>query len=118
MCASWGDSNQDVEAEVAAGRLLPDFVHLFAGRTINIPPLRNRPSEILPFARALLVELAGDVGRPVPQISSEAGVALESYDWPGNVRRLWMTMARALVLCTSDRIEPSHLGLPPSETRR
>jgi DNA-binding NtrC family response regulator len=112
-----GDTNQDVEAEVARGHLLPDFVQLFAGRIIHIPPLRKRPSEILPYARAFLMELAGKVGRPVPEISPEAVLALESYEWPGNVRRLRMVIERALVLCTSDRIELSHLGLPQPDTR-
>jgi DNA-binding NtrC family response regulator len=113
-----GDSNQDVEAQLAAGRLVPDFVNLFAGRVIHIPPLRKTPSEILSYASAFLAELCEEARRAVPEITPEAASALDSYGWPGNVRQLRMIIERALILCTSHRIERQHLGLRRPVTGR
>jgi DNA-binding NtrC family response regulator len=106
-----GDTNRDVNSEVERGCLLPDFLQLFAGRVIHIPPLRQRPSEILPYARAFITELATEMKRSIPEMSPEVARALESYGWSSNVRSLWCVIARALILCPSNRIDPEHLGL-------
>jgi two-component system response regulator AtoC len=113
-----GDTNRDVQAEMARGRLLPEFVQLFAGRIIHIPPLRHRPAEILPYARVFIAELATELQRSIPEIGPEAARQLESHSWPGNVRKLRLIMWRALVLSQSGRIEPEHLWPPRSKATR
>ena len=69
------------------------------GFTLVVPPLRDRPNEILPFAEHFARTTAAEQGRPAPTLSDSARDALTGYAWPGNVRELRNAIERALVLC-------------------
>jgi two-component system response regulator AtoC len=107
-------THRDLQAEIAAGRFRKDLYFRLNGITLQVPPLRDRPSEILPLARMFLGRLSGQLGRArAPELSEEAEDLLVSYAWPGNIRELRNMMERALVLCGDGPIESEHL---PVET--
>jgi DNA-binding NtrC family response regulator len=78
---------------------------------IAIPPLRDRKSDVLPFAEAFLQDIARSFGRPLPGLTADARRALLEYSWPGNVRELRNALERAAILCEGGLIAPQHLLL-------
>ncbi|HSD88656.1 MAG TPA: sigma 54-interacting transcriptional regulator [Kofleriaceae bacterium] len=112
-------THRDLDAEARAGRFRQDLLFRICGFTIAIPPLRDRPIEIVPLAEHFAKIAAAEHGRPAPGIGPDARAALVSYGWPGNVRELRNAIERALVLCDDtisavdlpDRLHPG--GRPP-----
>ena len=80
-------SNANLEEAVVKGTFRSDLYYRFAVITIDIPPLRKRPDDIIPLARHFIRAERGGTAS-VPEISADAAKALMSYDWPGNVREL------------------------------
>jgi DNA-binding NtrC family response regulator len=73
---------------VARGQFRADLAERFEGRTIRIPALRERPSDVLLLAEHFLNEFARCAGRPVVRCGDATKQFLTSYRWPGNVREL------------------------------
>jgi DNA-binding NtrC family response regulator len=92
-------THRDLEAEVRDGRFRQDLLFRIGGFTLAIPPLRDRPTEIIPLAEHFARAAAAEVGRPVPALDDDARAALYAYAWPGNVRELKNAIERALVVC-------------------
>jgi DNA-binding NtrC family response regulator len=90
-------TNKRLEEEVEAGRFRADLYFRLKVVEIHIPPLRERPEDILPLARHLLTVKAGKLGLRKPSMEEEAEEALRSYSWPGNVRELENEIVQALV---------------------
>ncbi|MCM2319600.1 MAG: sigma-54-dependent transcriptional regulator [Pseudomonas sp.] len=86
--------------------------YLDDGRLL-LPPLRERPGDILPMAGYFLGMHAQRLGLPAPLLSPEAQQLLENYRWPGNTRELESVIHFALLVC-GESIEPEHLELPAS----
>jgi len=83
---------------------------------IDIPPLRQRPTDILWLAQQFIVQNAQHVGRKeVPKIASEVKQAMLEYSWPGNVRELKNAIDRACIFCDGDQLTTDLLGLPGAE---
>jgi two-component system, NtrC family, response regulator AtoC len=101
-------THRDLDGEVRAGRFRQDLMYRIAGFTLVVPPLRDRPSEVLPLAEHFARTAAAEQGRPAPAIADDARDALAAYGWPGNVRELKNAIERALVLCT-DQITAADL---------
>jgi len=91
-------TNRNVELEVRAGRFREDLYYRLNTLEVTLPPLRERPEDLLPLAQAFLVALAREMRRPVPALSDEAKKLLLGYRWPGNVRELRNTLERAMIL--------------------
>jgi DNA-binding NtrC family response regulator len=91
-------TNRDLEQEVKQGRFREDLYYRLAVFTIFVPPLRDRPGDILPLAGRFARGFAAELGHPVPHFTADARAALESYTWPGNVRELRNAVERAVVL--------------------
>jgi two-component system response regulator FlrC len=104
-------SNRDLREEVAAGRFREDLFYRLNVVRIHIPPLRQRPSDILPLARRLLAQHAG--ARKAPSLTRESECVLTARQWPGNVRELENVMQRALILHTGATIRPADLRFEP-----
>ncbi|MBC7161553.1 MAG: sigma-54-dependent Fis family transcriptional regulator [Immundisolibacter sp.] len=101
-------SNRDLAAEVAAGRFREDLYYRLAVFPLHIPPLRERPADILPLARRLLAR-HWRRPTPAPVLADAAASALVGYPWPGNVRELDNMIQRALILADAGAIEAAHL---------
>jgi DNA-binding NtrC family response regulator len=104
-------THRDLEVEIAAGRFRQDLYYRLNGITLNVPPLRERRSEILPLVRSFVAQFAREIDRAAPDISPEAARLLEAYPWRGNVREVRNVVERALLLCEGSEILPEHLPL-------
>jgi two-component system, NtrC family, response regulator AtoC len=107
VCAT----NRDLEAEIRAGRFRRDLYYRLNGISLTIPPLRERREEIVPLAQRFL-ELASRATRGdalAGGFGPDALAALESYDWPGNIRELRNVVARATLLADGAVISRRHL---------
>jgi len=97
-------TNRNLEAEVAAGSFRRDLFFRLNSITIEIPPLRQRVSEIEPLARRFASLAAQRLRLPSPEIDADVLVKLRRYQWPGNIRQLRNVMERAVVLAEGGRI--------------
>lgn len=102
-------TNKPLRALVAKGAFREDLLFRLNGYAIEMPPLRERPSDILPLARHFLDALAGRTGAAAFPLTAEAERALETRRWPGNVRELRAVVERAAALADGDRIEATDL---------
>jgi two-component system, NtrC family, response regulator AtoC len=103
-------TNRDLELEVQRGSFRKDLFFRLNGISFVIPPLRERVGEIEGLARSLVSEACRRLGRgKEPALSAEVLGVLQQYPWPGNIRELRNTIERAVLLCTGDRLELSHL---------
>ena len=71
---------------------------------IQVPPLRERPGDIVPLAQHLLQRLAPELGRPQLTIDPTALQAMEQYPWPGNVRELTNAIERGVIIAQKETI--------------
>ena len=92
-------SNKRLEECVARGEFREDLYHRINLLPINVPPLRERPDDIVPLAYYFL-KTAAEGGDNTWEITPEAIVALSAYHWPGNVRELRNVVRRASILAT------------------
>jgi two-component system response regulator HydG len=99
-------THRDLDADARAGRFRQDLFYRIAVIRIHAPPLRERPEDVPPLARALLGRLAAALGRRDPGFRDEAVAALQRWAWPGNVRELGNVLERALVLRPADATGP------------
>ncbi|MBI3891994.1 MAG: sigma-54-dependent Fis family transcriptional regulator [Candidatus Wallbacteria bacterium] len=104
-------TNRDLSAEVAAGRFREDLFHRLVVFRLKVPPLRERPEDIIPLAEyfGARVQFAA-----VCPLGKAARAALMAYRWPGNVRELAHTMERATLaagFAAAAEIGPQHLCL-------
>jgi two-component system response regulator AtoC len=103
-------TNRDLHVAMTKGAFREDLyyrLHVFA---IHLPPLRERPEDILPLLEHFVEELGPVVlGRPAAGISREAREHFLAHAWPGNVRELRNAVERALILCEGGLINPEHL---------
>jgi DNA-binding NtrC family response regulator len=98
-------TNRQLEEEVKAGRFREDLFYRLNVVELNIPPLRERPEDILPLASAFIAEFTQGKAR----FSSSVPDCLMRYGWPGNVRELRNAMERAALLSLGELILPEHL---------
>ncbi|MBI3668169.1 MAG: sigma-54-dependent Fis family transcriptional regulator [Acidobacteria bacterium] len=99
-------TNADLAKAVAAGRFREDLYFRLNVLTIVVPPLRERPADILPLAEQLLARLGPVHGRPDAAFSDVARELLAAYRWPGNVRELKNVIERALVFAKESLLKP------------
>jgi NtrC-family two-component system response regulator AlgB len=102
-------SNRDLPSEVAAHRFREDLFYRLNVIALNVPPLRERPEDIVPLAQRLLSAAAIRNHRPQLKFSPTAEGVIVSYRWPGNVRELRNAIERATVLSQGEVITPECL---------
>lgn len=109
-----GATHRDLRTMVERGTFREDLfyrLHIFA---ISLPPLRERPDDVLPLAEALLEDIGRQLGRRPAGLSREAVPRLLAYPWPGNVRELRNVLERAAILAGGGLITSEQLALPGS----
>jgi len=105
LCAT----HRDLDAMVRAGTFRDDLYFRIRVITLELPPLR-RYKDNLEVLAAVFVQLAAQRhDRPVVGISAPALAMLRAYDFPGNVRELRNIVEHAVIMCTSDEIQPDDL---------
>ncbi|MFY2762866.1 sigma-54-dependent transcriptional regulator [Arenimonas sp. MALMAid1274] len=96
-------TNADLPAMIRDGRFREDLYYRLNVIEIRLPPLAERPRDILPLAQHFLA--------PGKQLTDDACAALLRHGWPGNVRELKNVMQRACLLAADARISVGDLGL-------
>lgn len=107
-------TNKKILQQIGKGLFRQDLYYRINTFTINLPPLRERPEDVLPLAQHFLDIHAKKRGGPKKRLSPEAEQMLLNHDWPGNVRELRNAMERAVVLAAGSVIEPDAF---PDEVR-
>ncbi|MBL0088671.1 MAG: sigma-54-dependent Fis family transcriptional regulator [Ideonella sp.] len=96
-----------LEDDVRAGRFREDLYYRIAGVTLGMPPLRERPGDVVPIAERVLADVAQELGRPSARFDDDARAVLMSYPWPGNIRELRNEIGRALALAEGPELRAS-----------
>lgn len=104
-------TNRDLEAAVKTGEFREDLYFRIAAFPIRIPPLRERREDIPILANHFLKKYVESSDKPIRTISPEALQLLVQYDFPGNVRELENVVERAVLLETTDLLQPDSLSL-------
>lgn len=105
-------TNRDLAAEVAAGRFREDLYYRLNVLQLLVPPLRERPEDIVLLGQFFLDRFAAEMKRPAMSFAPKTAEIMQQYRWPGNVRQLKNAVERMVVLATDRILEP---GLLPPE---
>jgi two-component system response regulator FlrC len=109
-------TNRNLQPMIEAGTFREDLYHRLAVFPIRLPPLRERPGDILPLAERLLRQAAADLGRPPLQLSAEARARLQQAPLRGNIRELKNILERAAILADGAVVGPDQIWLDPATT--
>ncbi|HET9919142.1 MAG TPA: sigma-54 dependent transcriptional regulator [Ktedonobacteraceae bacterium] len=104
-------TNRNLEQAMKHGSFRADLFFRLAVLPIDLPPLRERPGDVLLFASRFIEDFNKSLGRTVRRISPDAQQLLQAYSWPGNVRELKNVIERAMILSNSDELLSAHF--PP-----
>jgi sigma-54-specific transcriptional regulator len=105
-------TNVNLEDAVAAGRFREDLYYRLQVATLHIPPLRERPGDMLPLAQYFLEVYGERLGLTDPALSAEAvDVLISGHSWPGNTRELENVIHHALLVCRGNVVRPEDLRL-------
>ncbi|WP_051378648.1 sigma-54 interaction domain-containing protein [Derxia gummosa] len=118
-------TNIDLIRAVEAQHFRADLYYRLSVASVNLPPLRDRPGDILPLARHFISNYGMRLGAHDVVLSQEAEHALLAYSWPGNIRELENVIHFALIVCRHEVIRagdlklvagvaPGGTGLPPA----
>ncbi|WP_223880948.1 sigma-54-dependent transcriptional regulator [Roseococcus microcysteis] len=110
-------TNADLDAQVAEGRFREDLFFRLAVIRVAMPPLRDRPEDVLPLARRFLGEFAASFARPLRGFTTLAEEALLAHDHPGNVRELRNRVERAAALAEGELVTAADLFPERAPTR-
>lgn len=110
VCAT----HQALQERVAAGAFREDLYYRINVVELRIPPLRERPEDILPLARQLLDDIASAQGKPPPSLTPSAEHTLQTYAWPGNIRELKNALERATLMSDGRTISHDLLSDRPA----
>ena len=102
-------TNRDLEDALRSGAFRADLFYRLNVVALHMPPLRDRREDIEPLANHFAHKHSRKLKKQTAGISPQAIALLRAYDWPGNVRELENAIERALVLGSSDRIQPEDL---------
>ena len=108
-------TSRDLATEIAAGRFREDLYYRLNVVPVVIPALAERREDIPPLVEFFLAHYATERRVRTPEIAADAMVALQSYDWPGNVRQLRNVVERTIILAPGDRVGRIDLDLLPAE---
>ncbi len=111
-------TNRLLEEEVRAGRFREDLFYRLNVVRLHVPPLRERPEDIVLLAAHFARAAAGEHHKPIKGFTAAAEQRLIDHHWPGNIRELQNTILQAVVLSEGDRLDESDLTLPAAPGRR
>jgi sigma-54-specific transcriptional regulator len=106
-------TNIELHQAVEAQHFRADLYYRLSVASVTLPPLRERPGDILPLARHFLNVYAGKLKMHDPQLSDDAETALLAYAWPGNIRELENVVHYALIVCRDGLVRASDFRFSP-----
>jgi two-component system, NtrC family, response regulator AtoC len=107
-------THRDLRGQISEGTFREDLYHRLSVFPVRLPPLRDRPADILPLSEVLLARACHELKRPVLKLSDAARQALRGGHWAGNIRELANALERAAILADGDILEPRHLFIEPA----
>jgi sigma-54-specific transcriptional regulator len=111
-------TNVDLQKAVAADRFRTDLYYRLSVAPINLPPLYQRPGDILPLAEHFLQRYAQAMGLGDIALADDARAALLAYEWPGNIRELENAIHYALIVCAGSKVCAGDLNLAGATHRQ
>jgi transcriptional regulator with AAA-type ATPase domain/tetratricopeptide (TPR) repeat protein len=105
-------TSEDLNSAIRTRRFREDLYHRLAVVTLQLPPLRERGSDVLLLARHYLDRACREYGLPLKGFAPDAEAALLAYTWPGNVRELANVMERVALLSEAEKVTAAALRLP------
>jgi two-component system response regulator HydG len=102
-------SNERLWDSVRKGKFREDLYHRFNEFSIDVPPLRQRPDDVMLFANHFLHQTNIELGKNIKRFSDEVENIFRNYVWYGNLRELRNVIKRATLLTDSEEIEASSL---------
>ncbi|HEY2750663.1 sigma-54 dependent transcriptional regulator [Phenylobacterium sp.] len=108
-------SNRDLSQAVREGAFREDLLYRLNVVNLRLPPLRERPGDVLALAEHFVRKYTAANGAPERALSAEAKRRLASHRWPGNVRELENAMHRAVLMATGAEIEEQAIRLPDGQ---
>ncbi|WP_310497487.1 sigma-54 dependent transcriptional regulator [Sandarakinorhabdus sp.] len=108
-------TSRDLIAEIAAGRFREDLYYRLNVVPVRLPALAERREDVAELVTYYLARYAAERRTATPAISEDAMAALQTYDWPGNVRQLRNVVERTLILTPADRIAQIDIDMLPPE---
>ena len=108
-------TNKDLETEIRKGGFREDLFYRLNVLRINLPPLRERGSDIAALAEFFVRKYSTSAGLSLKGISKQALKLLMNYPWPGNVRQLESVIERGVLMAESDLIQPEDLPIEVHE---
>jgi len=102
-------TNRDLKKRVNEGAFREDLFYRLNVITVEMPPLRARPGDVLRFAEHYVRHCSSQFGRKVEGLTPEAAECIRRYSWPGNLRELRNTIERAVILAPDKSIGVSDL---------
>ena len=104
-------TNCDLKKCVAGGTFREDLYFRLNVITVEMPPLRSRPEDLLRFAEYYAGHFAAQLGRKMDGISEAAKSCMQEYGWPGNLRELRNAIERAVILTSNRQIQAEDLPM-------
>ena len=104
-------TNRDLEDEVKKGTFREDLYYRLNVISIQTPPLRDRPKDLLRIANSMLLHFSRQIGKGQGGLDASAIFAIQNHQWPGNLRELKNTLERAVILAKNPFITAIDLGL-------
>ena len=102
-------TSQALEAMVKEGKFNENLYYRLTVINIDIPPLRERPEDIVKLVEQFVQEFSSKYKKPVPKVGSEVITILVNYEWPGNVRELRNVVERVILLNDENIIKSNQL---------
>jgi DNA-binding NtrC family response regulator len=109
-CRVVAATNRDIESAIREGQFRDELYYRLAVVEVHIPPLRDRPGDVLALAEHFLRQSERAYGRKNLSLSDEVTATLRDHRWPGNVRELKNLIERAVIFCEAGPIRLSHLS--------
>ncbi|KVV37566.1 Fis family transcriptional regulator [Burkholderia territorii] len=107
-------TNVDLQQAVVDGRFRGDLYYRLNVVRLDVPPLRERPRDILPLARHFFDEYRNRLGHGPRSIDPRAARLLEAHSWPGNIRELENVIHHALLVSRHEALQDTDLNLSAS----
>ncbi|MCB1070513.1 MAG: sigma-54-dependent Fis family transcriptional regulator [Kiritimatiellae bacterium] len=101
-------TNDRLEKLIEEGKFREDLYYRLSVIPLEVPPLRDRPEDVMPMVEFFLRKLMGD-DQELPEIDSDTQMILEQYNWPGNVRELENALRHAITFMAENVITPAVL---------
>ena len=105
-------TNRDLKASIRSGEFREDLYYRLNVISVTVPSLRDRPADLIKFAKDYLDFFAGQLGRKIEGFSDSGRSALMRHPWPGNLRELRNAIERATILARGTSVEAGDLPNP------